>query len=328
VLQTRYSKDDKVIHGPATKALERAQRTNPDDLAAADLDRREALLGVADAQDRVEGAQRALTDAQEAGDPEAIDDATRDLAEANISLERAQRAATAAAKAQNDLNPNSEAGAQRIAEAQRDLDAANQDVATAYLAVRDASQELATVQAGDPDRANKIRDAYRDLIGAQDAVTTAKYNELQAIFSLEDARYREAVLLGAAGDAADRLHTQLANVARLYPQLAPLLGGLLGATGGTGGVLGPAGAFLPDYITNPFGIGRRAAGGPVAAGASYLVGERGPELLTLGTGGYVTPNSALGSGPIIINMPPGSDGDDVIAAIRRYERRNGPGWRN
>ncbi|MBC7964080.1 MAG: hypothetical protein H7Y05_14195, partial [Steroidobacteraceae bacterium] len=41
--------------------------------------------------------------------------------------------------------------------------------------------------------------------------------------------------------------------------------------------------------------GGRALGGPVESGSTYLVGERGPELLTMGgQGGTVTPNSALG----------------------------------
>lgn len=37
----------------------------------------------------------------------------------------------------------------------------------------------------------------------------------------------------------------------------------------------------------------RAAGGPTAAGQTYLVGEQGPELLTMPASGYVTPNHAL-----------------------------------
>jgi len=40
--------------------------------------------------------------------------------------------------------------------------------------------------------------------------------------------------------------------------------------------------------------GYLALGGPAAAGASYIVGERGPELLTMGGNGYVTPNNKLG----------------------------------
>ena len=50
-------------------------------------------------------------------------------------------------------------------------------------------------------------------------------------------------------------------------------------------------------------IGQRAAGGPVSAGSTYLVGERGPELLTMGNqGGNITPNSALLGGGINVSL--------------------------
>ena len=88
--------------------------------------------------------------------------------------------------------------------------------------------------------------------------------------------------------------------------------------------------------------GKRAAGGPVSAGSTYLVGEQGPELLTLGsTSGVITPNDAIsdslassGAGPtynISVNAGMGADGaaigQQVIQAIKAYELRNGPGWR-
>ena len=38
--------------------------------------------------------------------------------------------------------------------------------------------------------------------------------------------------------------------------------------------------------------GARAAGGPVAAGAAYLVGEQGPELFVPGTSGSIAPNAS------------------------------------
>jgi phage-related minor tail protein len=67
---------------------------------------------------------------------------------------------------------------------------------------------------------------------------------------------------------------------------------LAGASRLVFGGSGPLGAES-DFTTN-FG-GPRAAGGPVEAGRSYLVGERGPELLRMGSrGGSVVPNSALG----------------------------------
>jgi len=40
-------------------------------------------------------------------------------------------------------------------------------------------------------------------------------------------------------------------------------------------------------------VGMRAAGGPVEANNTYIVGERGPELVTFGASGYVTPTEML-----------------------------------
>tara|TARA_R110001592_G_scaffold90856_2_gene266671 strand:+ start:689 stop:2305 length:1617 start_codon:yes stop_codon:yes gene_type:complete len=43
----------------------------------------------------------------------------------------------------------------------------------------------------------------------------------------------------------------------------------------------------------------RAGGGPVMAGKSYIVGENGPELLSMGANGSITPNNAMGGGQTI-----------------------------
>jgi hypothetical protein len=53
------------------------------------------------------------------------------------------------------------------------------------------------------------------------------------------------------------------------------------------GVVNKTVTIVAKTIGNPFGL--RASGGPVIAGQSYLVGEKGPELLTMGsTSGFVT----------------------------------------
>lgn len=87
----------------------------------------------------------------------------------------------------------------------------------------------------------------------------------------------------------------------------------------------------------------RASGGPVRARQTYLVGEEGPELLTLGgMSGYITPtnkiapslldNPVSGSAPVIINVYALTSGPEVgratVDAIKEYERFNGAGWRN
>ena len=71
-----------------------------------------------------------------------------------------------------------------------------------------------------------------------------------------------------------------------------------------------------------FSIPGRAAGGPVSAGGTYLVGERGPELLTMGArSGYVTPNGAMGN---TVNVTVTSaDPNAVVAAIQQWTRNNG-----
>lgn len=69
--------------------------------------------------------------------------------------------------------------------------------------------------------------------------------------------------------------------------------------------------------------GGRAAGGDVVAGRTYLVGEQGPELLTMGASGHVTPNSALGKSVSInnvYNIDSRSDRSSIISEIERRSR--------
>ncbi len=82
--------------------------------------------------------------------------------------------------------------------------------------------------------------------------------------------------------------SMLARMASDYlsSQLVKLVGGLIGnAIGGANG------KSIKDF----FG-GFRADGGAVETGRSYVVGERGPEIVTMGGNGFVTPNPALAGG--------------------------------
>jgi hypothetical protein len=58
---------------------------------------------------------------------------------------------------------------------------------------------------------------------------------------------------------------------------------------------------ISGLISSAFG-GARAEGGPVSAGKSYLVGERGAELFTPSSNGMIVPNNALGGGGTNINL--------------------------
>ncbi len=61
------------------------------------------------------------------------------------------------------------------------------------------------------------------------------------------------------------------------------LRGLFSSTGGGGSVLPSIGGLLTSLLGSP----GRATGGPVSAGRSYVVGERGPELFVPSTGGRI-----------------------------------------
>jgi phage-related protein len=70
--------------------------------------------------------------------------------------------------------------------------------------------------------------------------------------------------------------------------------------------------------------GGRAAGGPVMGGRTYLVGERGPELITMGGNGHVTPNHALSGGPDVleVHVDLGNDIQRVISInLKDHDRQ-------
>jgi len=61
------------------------------------------------------------------------------------------------------------------------------------------------------------------------------------------------------------------------------------------------GSRIGGAIGGMFG-GGRAAGGPVSAGTTYLVGEKGPELFTPSRSGSIIPNGSMGGGSNVINI--------------------------
>jgi hypothetical protein len=87
--------------------------------------------------------------------------------------------------------------------------------------------------------------------------------------------------------------TVITAVSTLFGWLEDLLG-IIGdvaqaiANSPIGQLAGAIGGFVGDL----FG-GQRAAGGPVAGGKAYLVGERGPELFVPGQSGSIVPNTGL-----------------------------------
>lgn len=111
----------------------------------------------------------------------------------------------------------------------------------------------------------------------------------------------------SATDALRGLLNSLLQVASNEAFRAIVGGG--GSSGGSifASILGGIG----DLLGGSFG-GARATGGPVSAGRTYLVGERGPELFAPATGGQIIPNGAMGGAPVnvdfqVINNMPGAE---------------------
>jgi TP901 family phage tail tape measure protein len=72
-------------------------------------------------------------------------------------------------------------------------------------------------------------------------------------------------------------------------------------------------------------VPRRAAGGPISRGSTYLVGERGPELITAGRSAYVNKTGSHAGAGMTVNQTisftiTGRADEDVVEKIRRVLR--------
>ena len=149
--------------------------------------------------------------------------------------------------------------------------------------------------------AGMARDQARSSAEQSDAVQKQKKQteDLQALYADLGMTIKSGVvdaIQGAVdgtkslGEVASNVLKNIANKV-LDVAINFALFGAMSGTGTGGGLLG--GLF-----------GKRAMGGPVSAGSSYMVGERGPELFTPKHGGSIVPNNALGGGStnVVVNV--------------------------
>ena len=93
----------------------------------------------------------------------------------------------------------------------------------------------------------------------------------------------------ALGNVLNNLKNKLLDIA-----LNKAISGIGKAIGGGGG-----GGIFGSFLGGLFG---RARGGPVSAGGAFVVGERGPEILQMGSkGGTIIPNNKIGGGDSVVN---------------------------
>jgi hypothetical protein len=102
------------------------------------------------------------------------------------------------------------------------------------------------------------------------------------------------------GAALQVIGKAIGVVIGLFANLVNIINGAVGAIKSLIAIVAsnPLVKGIGSVIDNVFG-GGRAAGGPVMAGTSYLVGEKGPEIFTPSSTGNITPNNKLGSNTVI-----------------------------
>jgi len=142
-----------------------------------------------------------------------------------------------------------------------------------------------------------LRDLNVEAENLGDAYENVAVKGLERMSSaFRDATKNALGLHGVMGD----LLADFIELAIRQQVLGPLANALFGGGGlGSlfgGGSIGGNTAGLNANFDKVFAgriAGARASGGPVSAGQSYLVGERGPEIVRMGGSGFVVPNHAL-----------------------------------
>ena len=104
------------------------------------------------------------------------------------------------------------------------------------------------------------------------------------------------------GTALTVIGKAISIVIGLFANLVSIINGAVGAIRSLISIVAsnPLVKGVANVIDNVFG-GGRAAGGSVMAGTSYLVGEKGPEIFSPSSSGFITPNNKLG-GNTTINL--------------------------
>ena len=249
-----------------------------------------------------------------------IYDNTLALLNSNIGFQQAQ---VASQKAIEEYNKSLGDGSlSALDRREKELSLMSQFSNTAAAAVKAAEDQAKlegkTLSAG--EAAIIQRDKLKELAGQVDPNSPVQYGLQLMISQLQGVIDRRNVDIRVSASGLNETQIALRNFLGIDT--------LTGLRGKGLGIL----VSIPEPGAKP-----RAVGGPVNANSPYLVGERGPELFvptgygkiidnmaTMATLTGGTPVAGGGGMNVTINLPPGVNGDDVVDAIRRYERRNGP----
>lgn len=169
-------------------------------------------------------------------------------------------------------------------------------VADAYLrADRLFSKGLISKEQADAYKALNLETIVGDVDKAATAVESRTTDLLESIRNATDGVARDitAAFFDSTNSIADAFKDMLNRISQSIIEqniVQPLLDDLMGAVGGLFKRGGGGGVGSIDMSSLP---SRRALGGPVTEGRSYLVGETGPELFVPRSSGAVVSNGAL-----------------------------------
>ena len=133
----------------------------------------------------------------------------------------------------------------------------------------------------------QVIDEKRQVEVQKLGVLSQGFGNIATLMQSENRKLFEIGKAAALAQAFVNTATAITNALAVQPYP---LGLALAATAGV------AGAVQIAAIQNQQISGARAMGGDVQSGRSYLVGERGAEVITMGGNGHVTPNHKLGGG--------------------------------
>ena len=212
-----------------------------------------------------------------------------------------------------------------------EVDAAADRVAASFMDLADSVVENGTSLDQWDQQGNKNRQTIRGLIGDLEAQRQANIDNGMAVGEAnrlfeEQANALQNRLIVELGFANDEVANLIGNYKNIPTVVTTEFRAIY--TESTGGYGGGEHSGVGDER------GRKAAGGFVSAGMSYLVGENQAEVFTPKTNGYISPSvgawaSGMGGGggssPIVISFAATGDPflDAMIRELRKYIRVEG-----
>lgn len=182
------------------------------------------------------------------------------------------------------------------------------DIAAKFEAWVSAGQASGSIAAFIEDALATFRQLWEIVVNLGFAITAivkavTTGNGLQALvnFSASLRAFFESPFAQKLLQALTAVLGLLYNIIAAIVSAFSLIGGGSAGSGASGG-----GGFFSGISSFFSGLFGRAGGGPVAAGQSYVVGERGREILTMGQRGFVTSNESstpgAGGGGVSVNV--------------------------